>query len=98
MLGIDASVWASMGPQAQATAQRAGVQRRQLAKLKVLTELGAPLTQAAAREYGVKILRAGPDNGVALGVFDLPRLDGAIIELPKGASHQTSCCIAAWGC
>ena len=86
LLGINASVWSSMGPLAQATAMRAGVQRQQLAKFKVLTELGAPLPTAAALDFGVKVLRVGRANSVALGVFDLPRLDGDVVELPKGTS------------
>lgn len=98
-LGIGASVWASMGPQAQVTAQRAGLQRQKLAEVKVLTELGAPLTTAAALDYGVKVLRAGPANSMALGVFDLPLLYGDVVQLPKGASIICACrprpCLAA---
>ena len=94
-LGIDADVWASMGPRAQVTVCRASKQRQALAQFKVLTELielGAHPTVAAARACDVRVLREEPSGNMALGVFDLPRLDGAVLQLPKGACFFVRCC------
>ncbi len=85
-LGIDSSIWASMGPAAQVAAQRAGRLRHSLSQFKVLTklcELGTILTSTSAPTFGVRVLREGPAKSVALGVFDMPHVDSAL--LPKGA-------------
>ena len=85
-LGIDSSIWASMGPAAQGTAQRAGRLRHSLSQFKVLTELcelNTRLTSSSAPTFGVRVLREGPAKSVPLGVFNLPHIDSAL--LPKGA-------------
>jgi len=77
-----------MGPRAQLTAFRASKQRQALARFEVLTklqELSANPTAASSLACGVSILRTEPSGDMALGVFDLPRLDGAVLQLPKGA-------------
>ena len=94
-IGIDAAVWASMGPRALETACRASKQRQALARFKVLTELtklGAIPTAESSLACGVRILRTELSGNVALSVFDLPRLDGAVLQLPKGAFFLTRCC------
>ena len=87
---IPASVWSSMGLKAQETARRASEQRRKLAAVAALRELGAtPGTTCAVDDYakasqqGVTILRT-ESSRVALAAIDLPSLDSSFILPPKG--------------